>query len=427
MAHRSGSARLQAVQAAHLHLRADGAVVLVLAERERHVVAPGRGELGEVVEVEVDGLARGAVAAHAVLRVPLVAREPRRHDLGAVQQQRHLAVAEPVRRQQLELVGEAERELVAADDGVDVAHAQQVVGAERRRRPRRRTRRGTPGWRRAAAAGRRRRGARRTSAGGPSVRSTAPSRSNAGMLRPEPLASSSPSLSRMAGRWKRSATREATMPTTPSCQSGDESTSAAGGGSGTMASAASSIAASMVWRSRLSSLSLSASGSAASRSALPSSSSAMEASSRRPAALSRGPRRKPTVPASTARRPAAGDLEQRRQPRPRRAAQPAEADRREHAVLLDQRHHVGDGADGDEVGVRAQRQRQVDELVAGVLEQRVRQLEGHADAGEVAARVRAELGRDDDAVGQVALELVVVGDDDVHAERLRPARPRRAR
>ena len=70
--------------------------------------------------------------------------------------------------------------------------------------------------------------------------------------------------------------------------------------SGTMASAASSIAASIVWRSRLSSLSLSASGSAASRSALPSSSSAMDASSRRPAALSLGPRRKPTVPASAA-------------------------------------------------------------------------------------------------------------------------------
>ena len=118
------------------------------------------------------------------------------------------------------------------------------------------------------------------------------------MLRPEPLASSSPSLSRMAGRWKRSATRDATMPTTPSCQSGDERTSAGGGGSGTMATAASSMAASMVCRSRLSSLSLSASGIAASRSTLPSSSSAIDASSRRPAALSRGPRRKPTAPAS---------------------------------------------------------------------------------------------------------------------------------
>ncbi len=250
------------------------------------------------------------------------------------------------------------------------------------------------------------------------VRSTAPSRSNAGMLRPDPLASSSPSLSRMAGRWKRSATRDATMPTTPSCHSGDDSTSAAGGGSGTMAIADSSIAASMVWRSRLSSLSLSASGSAASRSALPSSSSAMDASSRRPAALSLGPRRKPTVPASAAPGRPPGDLEQRREARPRRAAQPAEADRGEHPVLLHQRDHVRDGADCHEVGVRAQRQRQVDELVAGIFQERVRQLEGHADAGEVAAGIRAELGRDDGAGGQVALELVVVGDDDVHPERL---------
>ena len=41
-------------------------------------------------------------------------------------------------------------------------------------------------------------------------------------------------------------------------------------------------------------------GSAASRSGAPSSSRASEASSRRPAALSRGPRRKPTAPASVA-------------------------------------------------------------------------------------------------------------------------------
>ena len=49
----------------------------------------------------------------------------------------------------------------------------------------------------------------------------------------------------------------------------------------------------------------------------------------------------------------------------------------------------------------------------------MRQLEGDADAREVPARIRAQLGRDHRAGGELALELVVVGDDDVHAERLR--------
>ena len=94
---------------------------------------PAVGQVRDGVEVEVDGLARGAVAAHPVLRVALVAREPRRDDLGGVEQQRDLAVAEAVRREKLELVGEPERELVAADHGVHVAHALEVVGGERRR------------------------------------------------------------------------------------------------------------------------------------------------------------------------------------------------------------------------------------------------------------------------------------------------------
>ncbi len=72
----------------------------------------------------------GAVAAHAVLQVPAVAREPRRGDLGAVQEQAHAPVAEAVRREQLELVGELEGELVAADDRVGDPHAGEVVGAE---------------------------------------------------------------------------------------------------------------------------------------------------------------------------------------------------------------------------------------------------------------------------------------------------------
>ena len=127
---RSSARRLEAVQGLDLDLRADAGVVGVLAQREDDVVAPRLADRLQAVEVEVHGAARGAVAAHAVLQVPAVAREPRRGDLGAVQQQAHAPVAEAVRREQLELVGELEGELVAADDRVGDAHAGEVVGAE---------------------------------------------------------------------------------------------------------------------------------------------------------------------------------------------------------------------------------------------------------------------------------------------------------
>ena len=47
----------------------------------------------------------------------------------------------------------------------------------------------------------------------------------------------------------------------------------------------------------------------------------------------------------------------------------------------------------------------------------MRELEGDADAGELRARVAGKFGRHDDAVRRRALHLVMIGDDDVHAER----------
>ena len=79
------------------------------------------------------GRARGSVAAHAVLQVAAVAGEPGGGDLGVVQQELDARVAEAVRREQLELVGELERELVAAHDRVDPAPPVEVVLAESRR------------------------------------------------------------------------------------------------------------------------------------------------------------------------------------------------------------------------------------------------------------------------------------------------------
>ena len=111
-----------------------------------------------------------------------------------------------------------------------------------------------------------------------------------------------------------------------------------------------------------------------------------------------------------------GDLHQGGQAGARRAAQAPQADARQHAVLVDERHDVGDGADGDHIAERPQGQRHLDARLRGLFEQRVRKLEGDADAGELRARVAGQLGSDDHAVRRRALHLVVVGDDDVHAE-----------
>ena len=180
------------------------------------------------------------------------------------------------------------------------------------------------------------------------------------MLRPDPLASSPLSLSRIAGRLKRSATREATMPTTPSCQSADERTSAGGGGSGTMAHAAAKMPASSSCRSRLSSSSLSASGSA-----VVAVGAAQQLERQRGVLEPAGgvePRREaePDHARVDGAGCDAGDLEERGQPRPRSAAQAAEADADERAVLAGERDDVGDGADGDDVGERPQLQRHLD-------------------------------------------------------------------
>ena len=84
-----------------------------------------------------------------------------------------------------------------------------------------------------------------------------------------------------------------------------------------------------------------------------------------------------------------------------------------------QRHKVGDRADGDDVDQGTQVQRQLDAILSLVLEQSVRELEGDADAGETGEGVAGQLGRDDDAGRELAGQLVMVGDDDVHAELLR--------
>ena len=99
----------------------------------------------------------------------------------------------------------------------------------------------------------------------------------------------------------------------------------------------------------------------------------------------------------------------------------------EHAVLVDERHYVGDGADGDHVAERPQGQRHLDGASPGFFEEGVRKLEGDPDPGKLRARVAGQFRGDDDAVGRRALHLVMIGDDDVHAELAGRAPLRRAR
>ncbi len=76
--------------------------------------------------------------------------------------------------------------------------------------------------------------------------------------------------------------------------------------------------------------------------------------------------------------PRLAHLEQGGQAGPRRAAQAADAHGHQAAVLVEQRHDVGHGADRDHVEVGPQGERQLDAVVATVFEQRVGQLEGDA-------------------------------------------------
>ena len=96
------------------------------------------------------------------------------------------------------------------------------------------------------------------------------------------------------GRRQRSTSREATIPTTPGCQPSPATTIAAWlACGGQAASAANRMRVSASWRSRLSRSSSRATSAARASSSVSSSSSAASARRMRPAALMRGPSRKP--------------------------------------------------------------------------------------------------------------------------------------
>ena len=109
----------------------------------------------------------------------------------------------------------------------------------------------------------------------------------------------------------------------------------------------------------------------------------------------RGPSRKPHAPGVDGRRIDAGGAHERLQARLLRARERAQAGDRERAVLVDERHDVGDRRERDEVEVPL-RDLGVD------AEERLAELVDDAGAAELRERVVGRPRRDDRAVGQLA-------------------------
>ncbi len=142
----------------------------------------------------------------------------------------------------------------------------------------------------------------------------------------------------------------------------------------------------------------------------------------RPAALMRGPMRKPISDAvkPPLRRVELRDFEQCAQSHIHRAAQPLDAEACDDAVLAQQRYGVGDSRDHQHLQERGQ------QFFAGALgvacfEQRLRQLECHACAAEMLAgigAIRLVGVEDGERLGQPhgGLGQMVIGDDQIQRE-----------
>ena len=111
--------------------RLDAAVVLVDLERERRVerVLAVDRRLAERDGAGAGG-ARGDGEAHVLVALPHRARVAA---AGGGHEQRHAGVADPERREALQLLGERQADLVAGDDGVDAPRRDEVLGRQRRR------------------------------------------------------------------------------------------------------------------------------------------------------------------------------------------------------------------------------------------------------------------------------------------------------
>ena len=207
------------------------------------------------------------------------------------------------------------------------------------------------------------------------------------------------------------------MPTTPACQSSPATTSAPAWSWGAhSASASCRMRCSVSRRSWLRPSSSRAISAARSGSSVSISSSAASARSSRPAALMRGPSRKPADWASTSPGSRSATAMQRPQARLAGAGHGVHALARDPPVLAPQRHHVADRGQAGQVqvllgqgGVHARR---------GV--ERARELEHHARGAQLARgaleAVRPQRRVHHRAVGQLGARAVVVGHQHVHAQ-----------
>ena len=241
--------------------------------------------------------------------------------------------------------------------------------------------------------------------------SSPPSRSNAGIERPEPVPSSPSSAISTAGRWWRSAIREATMPITPGCQPSAASTYAAGSAAAA-ARGLRDLRLGLEQDPRLDVAALDV--------------DRVELGGDRAGPLDVGrqqqlqprvgavqppggvdPRREPEADRARvdAARVDARHVHQRLQPGLARRGQRAQPRAHEPPVLAHERHAVGDRGERDEVEVRVGGRR----IHARGLEQRPREQVRDAGRAQLRARVAADARVHDRRVGQRARRRAASG------------------
>ena len=395
--------------------RLDGAVVAVELQPHDGVDRLARRRRQRAAATERDAARARAAGREAERDVAPLPHRPRVVEQRARDEQRRLRVADPERREPLELLGEPDVERVAGHDGVDALDRHEVVRREHRggvRHERLAERVHAPARDRqpgggAVAAVAQQLGARRLAArrAGRTPGSSAPTRC--------PRRRRARSAPPAGGGARRSATRRSRSRRGASRRRRARTRARR---AGSRPPAARPRTGSCVSTSRRSTLT--ASSSAATARARWTSVGQQQLEPRVGAVQPAGrvdPRRQPEADRAGVdpARVHARDLHQRLQPRLARRRERAQPLAHQAAVLADQRHAVGDRRERDDVEVRVG----LGGVDAGAVEQRAGEHVRDAGGAQLRARVAADARVHDRRVGQPAVgaRRVVVGDDDVEA------------